>query len=216
MTVASDSRPDLNHAELAQIESVTLAHYHANAAAFWEGTKDHDVTQNYAALLNAFPQGKTLDILDFGCGPGRDVAYFKRIGHRPVGLDGCENFCAMAHEYSGCDILHQHFLSLSLPDQAFDAVFANASLFHVPGKELPRVLKELAAALRPGGILFTSNPRGTGEGWNGPRYGHYMEFDSSQRFLNDAGFDVLEHYYRPTGKPRAEQPWLAIVSRKAG
>jgi len=59
----------------------------------------------------------------------------------------------MARAYSGCEVWHQDFLSLDLPDRRFDGIFANAALFHVPGQELPRVLRELHAALKPGGVL---------------------------------------------------------------
>ena len=201
--------------ELVEIETITLSHYNQNAQAFWSGTKDHDVTQNYAAFLAPFPKDKTLDILDLGCGPGRDVGYFKSLGHRPVGLDGSEAFCAMARAYTGCLILQQKFLSLELPRHAFDGIFANASLFHVPSQQLPRVLADLYAALKPGGILFLSNPRGNDEGWSGQRYGHYMQFETSQLFLENAGFAVLDYYYRPLGKPKHEQPWLAIVAQAA-
>ena len=199
--------------QLDDIETVTLGHYNQNAEAFWSGTKDHDVAQNYEAFLAPFPEGKKLDILDLGCGPGRDVSYFKSLGHRPVGLDGSEAFCGMARKRTGCQILHQKFLSLELPRHAFDGIFANASLFHVPSQELPRVLDDLYAALRPGGILFLSNPRGNDEGWSGQRYGHYMQFDASKLFLEAAGFQVIDHYYRPLGKPIHEQPWLAIVAQ---
>lgn len=201
---------------LTEIEKITLSHYDDNALSFWEGTKDHDVTQNYQAFLSQFPITQTLDILDFGCGPGRDLSHFKSLGHRPVGLDGSHAFCTMAREKTGCQVLHQQFLALSLPDQAFDGIFANASLFHVPSQELPRVLQQLHAALQPGGILFSSNPRGNSEGWSGQRYGHFMEFETSQSYLEAAGFKVLDHYYRPAGLPRAAQPWLAIVGQKIG
>ena len=201
---------------LTKIESITLSHYDQNSDSFWLGTKDHDVTQNYAAFLAPFVAGKTLDILDFGCGPGRDVKYFQSLGHRPVGLDGSTRFCNMARRYTQCEILQQNFLQLTLPQQAFDGIFANASLFHVPSQELPRVLGELHAALRSQGILFLSNPRGNDEGWNGQRYGHYMQLQDSQTYLEDAGFEILEHYYRPPGKPIADQLWLAIVSRRIG
>ncbi len=200
--------------ELRVIETVTLGHYDQNADSFWEGTKDHEVAQNYKEFLAPFPEEKTLDILDFGCGPGRDVQSFHSLGHRPVGLDGSAMFCNMARRHTHCEILHQMFLSLRLPHQAFDGVFANASLFHVPSQELPRVLSELHKALRPGGILFSSNPRGEGEGWSGQRYSHYMELEASKAYLEEAGFEVIKHYYRPSGKPRWEQPWLAIVSRR--
>ena len=204
-------QPTVN--DLAQIEQQTLAHYENHAEGFWIGTRDHDVSQNRAALLTAFPAGKTLDILDFGCGPGRDLHYFHSLGHRAVGLDGCENFCRMARAYTGCTVLHQQFLSLDLLPDSFDGIFANASLFHVPGSELPRVLKQLHTALRNDGVLFTSNPRGNSEGWSGERYGCWMEFDISKTFLENAGFTVLDHYYRPAGLPQAQQPWLAIVSK---
>lgn len=203
-----------NQDSLASITTLTLAHYEQHAHAFWEGTRDHDVSQNYTAFLSAMPGGRTLDILDLGCGPGRDVKYFADLGHRVTGLDGCPTFCDMARQYSGSPVLQQSFLALDLRPQCFDGIFANASLFHVPGSELARVLGELHTALKPGGILFTSNPRGHGEGWSGERYGHYMELATSKTFLERAGFSLLNHYYRPPGKPREQQPWLAIVSQK--
>jgi SAM-dependent methyltransferase len=199
---------------LQHISLETLRHYEGHAADFWAGTKGHDVTQNYQALLDALPKQKRLDILDFGCGPGRDLLYFKNLGHHAVGLEGSHRFCEMAQTYSGCEVLQQDFLDLKLPPESFDGIFANASLFHVPSQELPRVLRQLWAALRPGGVLFSSNPRGHEEGWDGKRYGTYMEFETYQNFLEAAGFVVEHHYYRPTEKPRDQQPWLAVVCRK--
>ena len=198
---------------LDEIQSITLGHYEANAQSFWQGTRDHDVSQNIRALLQALPQDKALDILDFGCGPGRDLLTFKNLGHRPTGLDGSGPFCEMARQHSGCPVLHQRFLSLDLGENRFDGIFANASLFHVPGQALGQVLATFHRALRAGGILFMSNPRGNSEGWQGERYGHYMEFEESQSVLEQAGFKVLDHYYRPEGKPLNEQPWLAIIAQ---
>jgi len=204
---------DERSTDLDDIEKVTLAHYDNSAESFWQGTKDHDVSQNIEAFLNALPEDMALDILDFGCGPGRDVHTFKTLGHNPVGLDGSPSFCEMARKHSACPVLHQQFLSLDLQENTFDGIFANASLFHVPSKELPRVLLELNRALRPNGILFTSNPRGNVEGWNGQRYGHYMELEVSKKFMETAGFEIIHYYYRPEGLPCEQQPWLAIVSK---
>ena len=202
------------HVDLEEIENLTIGHYEDNAESFRIGTKDHDVSQNIAAFLGALPKDKQLDILDFGCGPGRDLNVFKQMGHRPTGLDGSKEFCKMTQQLSKFPILHQKFLHLELEDNSFDGVFANASLFHVPSLELSRVLKEIHSALRKGGILFSSNPRGSAEGWQGQRYGHYMEFEESQIYLKQNGFKILDHYYRPSGKPRELQPWLAIVSQR--
>lgn len=201
--------------DLERITALTLADYDQTAERFREGTRDHDVSQNIEALLRHLEGQAPQRILDFGCGPGRDLKTFTRLGHSPVGVDGSAEFVAMARADSGCEVWHQNFLALDLPPAHFDGIFANATLFHVPLSELPRVLKALHATLKPRGVLFSSNPRGDNrEGWNGRRYGAYHDFDSWKRYLTDTGFVELEHYYRPAGLPREQQPWLASVWRK--
>ena len=154
-------------------------------------------------------------VLDFGCGPGRDLKAFARRGHRAIGLDGSEAFVSMARAESGCEVWQQDFLRLQLPASYFDGVFANASLFHVPTQELPRVLAELRTPLKPGGVLFSSNPRGPNdEGWRGGRYGAYHDFEAWRLQVTKAGFEEIEHFYRPPGLPRDQQPWLASVWRR--
>jgi SAM-dependent methyltransferase len=110
----------------------------------------------------------------------------------------------------------QNFVKLDeLPEKYFDGVFANAALFHVPSQELLRVLLELYRTLKPGGVLFSSNPRGRNEeGWNSGRYGEYHDLESWSRYTSAAGFVEITHYYRPEGVPREQQPWLASVWRK--
>jgi SAM-dependent methyltransferase len=201
--------------DLRRISQVTLGNYDRSADRFWEGTKDHDVEQNVAALLRHIEGKPPFAILDLGCGPGRDLATFRALGHEPVGLDGAPRFVAMARAHSGCEVWHQDFLALDLPPARFDGVFANASLFHVPRSELARVLGELHATLRPHGVLFASNPRGDdAEGWQGERYGVWHGLDAWTDVVTAAGFELLEHYYRPPGLPRAQQPWLATVWRR--
>ncbi|MGD0523750.1 MAG: methyltransferase domain-containing protein [Polyangiaceae bacterium] len=205
----------LTPAELDAATARTVAHYDASALPFREGTRDHDVSQNYAALLRAITAAPPFVLLDLGCGPGRDLAYFRSLGHEAVGLDAAPSFVAMAREATGCEVLHQSFLALSLPRARFHGVFANASLFHVPAQELPRVLGELREALVEGGVLFASNPHGEDrEGFSGERYGAYHSLETWRAFATGAGFVEIEHYYRPAGKPRREQPWLATVWRK--
>jgi SAM-dependent methyltransferase len=201
--------------DLTLITAKTLEHYSERAEAFWEGTRDHDVQQNIAALLRHIHGTPPFRILDFGCGPGRDLMTFRALGHEPIGLEGSAPLAAMARAHSGCEVWEQDFLALKLPAAHFDGIFANASLFHVPKQELPRVLGELHAALKPQGVLFSSNPRGSNEeGWNRGRYGAYHDLEAWRAFLKAAGFSELEHYYRPSGLPIEQQPWLASVWRK--
>jgi SAM-dependent methyltransferase len=202
--------------DLGEITSLTLVRYNERAEAFWIGTKDHDVGQNIAALLHHIKTVPPFNILDFGCGPGRDLKAFAELGHIAVGLEGAMNFVEMARSHSGCEVWHQDFLRLDLPNEYFDGIFANASLFHVPTSELSRVLKELWATLKPNGVLFSSNPRGNNEeGWNQGRYGVYHDIESWRDYLANAGFVEIIHYYRPAGLPFEQQSWLASVWRKA-
>ncbi len=201
--------------ELARITGGTLDHYQRNAESFWEGTRDHDVSQNVAALLRHLKAPAPCAILDLGCGPGRDLKTFRGLGHEATGVEGAAKLAAMARAWSGCEVWEQDLLKLDLPAERFDGIFANAVLFHVPTQELPRVLAELHAALKPDGILFSSNPRGENEeGWNRGRYGAYHDLEAWRRHAQGAGLVEIEHYYRPEGLPREQQPWLATVFAK--
>ena len=207
---------ELSPDAVAAIVARTLDHYDERADAFWEGTRDHDVSQNIQALLRYIEGKPPFTILDLGCGPGRDLRTLSELGHTAIGIDGVERFAALARDYSGCEVWQQDFLKLNLPAGRFDGVFANAALFHVPSQELPRVLGELRATLKPRGVLFSSNPHGKDEeGWNRGRYGAYHRIETWRRYVSSAGFVELAHYYRPEGLPREQQPWLATVWRKA-
>jgi len=196
------------------IAATTLAYYEQRAQAFWEGTRNHDVSQNVDALLRHIEAPPPFELLDLGCGPGRDLKTFRELGHHVVGVEGAPTLAAMARDYSGCEVWQQNLLALDLPAGRFDGIFANAVLFHVPGSDLARVLQELRASLKAGGVLFSSNPRGHGEeGFTGGRYGAYHDLAGWRRYMTDAGFVELEHYYRPAGLPLEQQPWLASVWR---
>ena len=202
--------------QVRRLGETTIAYYEQFAWAFRDGTRQHDVSQNHAAFLNAIEGDPPYSILDLGCGPGRDLNYFRSLGHEAVGLDGSQQFVAMARAHSSCEVLHQDLLAMQLPESRFDGVFANASLFHVPSQELAMVLLELFKTLKPRGVLFSSNPRGNNEeGLNDGRYACFFDLDTWRDYVTSAGFVELDHYYRPPGLPRERQPWLATVWRKA-
>lgn len=204
----------VNPDQLRQISQKTLAHYNSRAQQFMENTRDHDVSQNQDALLRHIDAPSPLCLLDFGCGPGRDLISFKAIGHQIIGLDGCENFCQLARQ-SGCEVWQQDFLDLDLPAAYFDGIFANATLFHIPTQELPRVLGELHSTLKAGGILLSSNPHGSDlEGWQQQRYAALHSPQKWTTYLQSAGFTFIESYYRPDHLPIEQRPWLVTVWRK--
>ena len=92
----SDIAVPSNPAALESIAARTLDHYNRSAESFWQGTRDHDVSQRVDALLRPIDAALPFTILDFGCGPGRELKVFSDRGHVAIGLEGSERFAQMA------------------------------------------------------------------------------------------------------------------------
>lgn len=200
--------------DIKTLTANTILHYHQSAEDFWQGTRDHDVSQNINAMCRHLPEGEKR-LLDFGCGPGRDLMTFTKMGYTAIGLDGATDLCEMARKHSGCEVWQQDFVNLTLPAKFFAGIFANATLFHTPRSELVGLLNHFHTSLVDNGVVFCSNPRGPDlEQVNELRYGNYMELEGWRTAFKTTGFEECEHYYRPPGRPRDEQPWLAMVWRK--
>ena len=136
--------------ELERIVARTLGHYDASAEAFWEGTRDHDVSQNVAALLRHLEARPPFAILDLGCGPGRDLAAFRaprpRGGRRSTARRASSRWRARtAAARSGSRTCSPS----TCRRRASTASSPTPCCFTCPGSELPRVLGELRAALAP-------------------------------------------------------------------
>lgn len=212
--------------QVRQATMATLADYGAVAEGYAAGNMNHDVSQNIQSMLRPLDENKpggSFDVLDICCASGRDLVTLKDLGHRPVGLDGVPEFCRMARELSGCEVWEQNLAELELPSLRFDAAFCNACLFHLPRAALPGALAALHGTLREDGVLFVSNAHGFGtdqEGWTSGRtpttrsYVCWLSEDSWMQACEAAGFEMLDKFYRPPGKPREMQPFLATVWRK--
>ena len=94
----------LSSQDLERAAGLTLDHYNQRAEDFRDGTQDHDVSQNIAALLQYIEAEPPFTILDFGCGPGRDLKVLAALGHVAIGLEGAARFAEMARADSGCEV----------------------------------------------------------------------------------------------------------------
>ena len=90
----------MNPQDLEKITNLTLEYYDLRAEDFWQGTRDHNVGQNIARLLQRIEGEPPFTILDFGCGPGRDLKVFAELGHIAIGLEGAAKFAVMARAHS--------------------------------------------------------------------------------------------------------------------
>src|SRR5260370_1666006 len=103
------SKPLTPH-ELDKIATATLAHYEQHADEFRAGTRDHDVSQNISSLLRHIEGESPFTILDFGCGPGRDLTTLSGLGHTAIGLEAAAAFARMARADTGCGVWQQELL----------------------------------------------------------------------------------------------------------
>ncbi len=144
----------------------TLRYYDENADRFFEETVEVDLSAIHERFLARLPQ--SADILDAGCGSGRDALAFSRLGHRVTAFDASPEIAALASQLLGQPVHVMRFEDVDYAE-AFDGVWACASLLHMPFSALPDGLARLTRALRVGGIFYMSFKEGTGERLKGGR-----------------------------------------------
>ena len=196
------------------VESMnTLSYYNQNADAFIEGTQNADMTRQYRFFFKHASQVDKL--LDLGCGSGRDSAYFASLGFQVTAVDGSEELCKRVRANYGMDAQCVRFEELSF-EEVFDAVWACASLLHVPKAEMPQVLARVSAALKPGGILYASFKYGREERVeNGRFFNDYTEADLDTLLTPENRLSLLEYRITTDVRPdQSHQRWLNLIARK--
>lgn len=139
-------------------ESTT--YYDQNAAEFVDDTLKVDMSPLYNRFLPLVPPGG--DILDAGCGSGRDAWAFRQLGYGVTAFDASPRMAETASSYLGEPVRVLRFQDIDWRDR-FDGIWACASLLHVPNRELPSVTARLGEALRAGGVIYGSFKYGKGE-----------------------------------------------------
>ena len=191
----------------------TLSYYSTNAITFSEGTVSVDFTTTQERFLQYLAPGSS--ILDFGCGSGRDTKYFAERGYKVTATDGCAELVALASEYSGLPVKQLLFSDLA-EVEAYDGVWACASILHLPKVELVDVLQKITTALRPGGYLYTSFKYGDFEG---ERHGRYFT-DMTEASFRDLlelvpGLVVVEEWVSgDVREGRGDERWLNVILKK--
>ena len=191
----------------------TLNYYNQNAESFIEGTQNADMSEQYHFFLKYLPAGCKL--LDLGCGSGRDSAYFASFGFKVTAVDGSEELCKRVEANYGIRALCIKFEELSFVSE-FDGIWACASLLHVKKADMPKVLGKVAAALKPGGVLYASFKYGSGERvCNGRFFNDYTQNDLDSLLTPDHQLSLLEYWITEDVRPeRSGERWLNFVAKK--
>lgn len=194
------------------MDNQTLQYYNYNAEAFVEST----VAVDFAETQNRFVSVlKGQRILDFGCGSGRDTKYFLELGYDVAAIDGSEELCKRAREYTGINVKHMMFQDLS-DIEKYDGIWACSSILHLPKDELNQVIIKMKNALAPNGVIYTSFKYGDFEGFRNGRFFTDFTIDLFKEFVSHIDEIIIEDYWitgdvRPG---REEEKWLNLILRK--
>lgn len=191
----------------------TLTYYNQNATRFYTTTVSVEFTDTQQRFLSYLPH--TASILDFGCGSGRDTRAFLDQGYQVEAIDGSEELCKLATDYTGIQVRHLLFQELSAIDK-YDGIWACSSILHLPKDELINVMRKMTAALKPNGIIYTSFKYGTFSGERNGRYFTNMTETIFADFISDIeALQVEEQWISSDVRPgRGEERWLNLILRK--
>jgi SAM-dependent methyltransferase len=148
------------------MDDPTRAYYEDRAETFFAETVDVDMAPLYDRFLARVPSGG--QILDAGCGSGRDALAFLRLGYAVTAFEASPTLARLATAHCGLPVEVRRFQEIEWEDR-FDGIWACASLLHVPMAELPEVLGRLGRTLKPDGVLYVSFKYGSGEREHGGR-----------------------------------------------
>lgn len=191
---------------------ITSQYYSDNSQEFFDSTVKADMTPIYEHFLKYVPSGST--ILDFGCGSGRDTKAFLEMGYEVEAIDGSEELCRLASEYTGIKVKCMDFMELDSIER-YDAIWACASLLHVSSTDLPILLSKMKNALRENGIIHMSFKHGDFEGERNGRFFLDMTSERLHALCNaDTGFHIEEEWYSEDVRNDKDVKWYNCIVRK--
>lgn len=192
--------------------NTTIEYFNERAEHFFHDAFTISERSNQDRFLSHLEPGA--HILDFGCGSGRDTAYFREKGFEVTPTDGSEGMCRYASEYLGTPVRTLEFNELDNVDR-YDGIFCSASIMHIEYERLEELFPKMRRALHAGGILFASFKYGDTDGYLGKRYYTNMTERRLEGLLATYGsFETLE--VGTFGNEHPDQPdfkWLYVILR---
>lgn len=191
-------------------------YYELHADEYARSTVGLDMSSVYDHFFEGIPPGA--HIADAGCGSGRDTKLFLERGYKVTAFDASPQMAHVASTYTGqkCGVLRFQDIRFR---REFDAIWACASLLHVPKREIGEVLLRLVRALKPRGILYASFIEGEGErlGADGRLYNSYTQ-ESFNGLLTriDKISEVTSWKSDQNAVPLNRTPWLNFLIKTVG
>lgn len=163
--------------------SNTLNYYNSYFDEYYDKTVGIDMSNLYDRFLRYINYSG--EILDLGCGSGRDSFFFSKKGYDVTAIDGSENLARKASKLLSKEVKVCKFEDLALNKEQFDGVWALASLLHVSKENIVDVINNVSHGLKDGGVFYMSF-----------KYGDIEYIDCNDRYFNcyteDSFKDVLK------------------------
>lgn len=189
----------------------TLAYYDEHAEEYAASAATADLSALYGRFVSCIPRGS---ILDLGCGSGRDTKQFLAMGYQVTAMDGSAEMCRIASDYTGIPVACRRFEELTEED-AYDGIWACASLLHIPEEQLPEILDRICRALKDDGILYASFKKGCGGSTDGGRFYQYYDEEELRRLFCRSGCWCGPEILRTadsTGRSSVE--WINVFAKR--
>ncbi|WP_233280680.1 class I SAM-dependent methyltransferase [Devosia rhizoryzae] len=186
-----------------------MTFYDAHAVAY---AADGSVNSRLLPFLSKVPRGGS--ILELGTGSGKDAKVMIEEGFVVDATDGSTELAAIASNYIGQTVRTMRFEELAV-EEAYDGIYASASLLHVPRTDLQSVLRKIHAALRPNGVVWASFKMGSEEGVDSlGRYYNYLHSEELMALWEAAGLWANKKLEQWLGSGFDDQPtnWAAITA----
>ena len=190
----------------------TIDYYNKHAEEFTASTFEVDMESLYQPFLVELQEGAR--ILDVGCGPGRDTLAFKNKGYQVDAIDYSEELVKKATQLTGIPVRLQSFYEIDA-DQAYDGIWACASLLHCERTRLKEVIGKLLSALKPNGTLYMSFKYGNGDRQKDGR--QFTDLDEVQAKALLGQFDrvqQIQQWITIDQRPERQEKWLNLIWKK--
>jgi len=191
----------------------TKSYYRANFVQFIENTVEIDLQPVYQQFLPLIPENG--EILDAGCGSGRDSIFFSRLGYRVTAIDNCPEFVEKLGPLPGIEAQLLAFGEIDFENR-FSAIWACASLLHLPVTELRDAFRRLVKALKADGIFYASFKYGDFSGLRNGRFFTDLTEESFAELVRDfENLEVSKYWQTVDQRPeRKAEKWLNVLLRK--
>ena len=189
---------------------MSIEYYNINAEKFYKDTHKLEMQEIYNKFLPYIP--KNGKILDAGCGSGRDIKAFSKLGYQVTAFDASLEMVKKAKILSNRDVLHMDFKDVFWKSE-FDGIWACASLLHVPEKNFYSVVSKLYNSLIKGRPFYLSFKYGYREYIKDGRFFQCHDENSLKNSMNEIGlFSKEESWITKDIRPnREEEIWLNMI-----